>query len=175
MWLSFSLGRRARTVWPVSVKRNVTACINPNLVKRPRAPSGVMHAPNAFVQSCDWERVTPLTLKLGPRFSDSYKKHMDLPPNFRVHIAVVSSNASILEDSPTDYFGFGKPAVTAKELFLTRFQGSEAHRFKFTPLEIRQTTEQLQFDLIKVPGQCAGFTFYCDTLVYHAALQQCST
>jgi hypothetical protein len=99
--------RGARTVRVVSVRRNVRM-YTPDLVKSAaswatRAPSGVTHAPNPFVQSRDWERVSPPTLKLPPRYADSFKKRMDLPPSFHPHTGVASSNALIA--SSTTYSG----------------------------------------------------------------------
>jgi len=89
----------------------------PDLVKTaaswPTRPlSGVTYALNVFAQSRDWERLAPPTLKLTPRYADSFKKRMDLPPNLQPHTGVASSNASIassttvstLGDRPTDYF-----------------------------------------------------------------------
>ena len=62
-------------------------------------------------------------LKLTPHYADSFKKHIDLPPNFHSHTGVASSNAliassmtiSTLGDSQTDYFGLGKPSVAGEE------------------------------------------------------------
>ena len=132
----------------------------PDLVKSAatwasRPPSGVTHAPNAFAQSRDWERVAPPTLRLAPRYADSYKKRMDLPPNFHPYPGVASSNASIsssttlstLGDSPTDYFGVGKPAVAGEERFrsLTDLKWGEFETMGFGGLESGE--KKLQFDL----------------------------
>jgi hypothetical protein len=151
--------RGARTVRVVSVRRNVRM-YTPDLIKSAaswasRPPSGVTHAPNAFAQSRDWERVAPPTLRLAPRYTDSYKKRMDLPPNFHPHPGVASSNASIsssttlstLGDSPTDYFGVGKPAVAGEERFrsLTDLKWGEFEAMGFGGLESGE--KKLQFDL----------------------------
>lgn len=53
------------------------------------------------------------TLKLTPHYTDSFKKRMDLRPNFHLHTGVTSSKAltassttvSTLGDIPTNYFG----------------------------------------------------------------------
>ncbi|KAI0367874.1 hypothetical protein BV20DRAFT_529986 [Pilatotrama ljubarskyi] len=79
--------RGARTVRVVSVRRNVRM-YSPDLVKtaaswahRPRG--AVSNAgERAFAGSREWERIAPPTLKLPPRYSDAYKKRMDLPPTF---------------------------------------------------------------------------------------------
>jgi len=151
--------RGARTVRVVSVRRNVRM-YTPDLIKSAaswasRPPSGVTHAPNAFAQSRDWERVAPPTLRLAPRYTDSYKKRMDLPPNFHPHPGVASSNASIsssttlstLGESPTDYFGVGKPAVAGEERFrsLTDLKWGEFESMGFGGLESGE--KKLQFDL----------------------------
>jgi hypothetical protein len=151
--------RGARTMRVVSVRRNVRM-YTPDLVKTSaswacRAPSGVTHAPNAFAQSRDWERVAPPTLKLVPRYADSFKKRMDLPPNFHPHTGVASSNASIassttvstLGDSPTEYFGLGKPSAAGEERFrsLTDLKWGEFESMGFGGLE--SSEKKLQFDL----------------------------
>ncbi len=107
----------------------------PDLVKSAagwasRPPSGVTHAPNAFVQPRDRERVAPPTLKLAPRYAGSYKKRMDLPLNFHPHSGVASSNVSIsssttvstLGDGTTDHFGVRKPAIAGDERFHSLMQ-----------------------------------------------------
>jgi hypothetical protein len=90
----------------------------------------VTYAPNAFAQLRDWERVAaPPTLKLAPRYADSYKKRMDFPRNFHPHTAIASSNASIssttvstLADGTTDYFGIAKPAIAGEDRFRSLMQ-----------------------------------------------------
>jgi len=120
-----------------------------------RPPSGVTHTPNVFPQSRDWERVAPPTLKLTPRYADSFKKRMDLLPNFHPHTGIASSNASIassttvstLGESPTDYFGLGKPAVAGEERFrsLTELKWGEFEAMGSGGLDPAE--KKLQFDL----------------------------
>ena len=131
----------------------------PDLVKTSasratRLPSGVTHTSNVFAQSRNWERVAPLTLKLTPRYADSFKKRMDLPLNFHPHTGVASSNASIayttvstLGDSQTDYFGLVKPAVAEEERFrsLTELKWGEFEAMGFGGLDPAE--KKLQFDL----------------------------
>ncbi|KAI0641710.1 hypothetical protein C8Q79DRAFT_1003572 [Trametes meyenii] len=89
--------RGARTVRVLSVRRNVRM-YSPDLVKtaaswahRPR--SAVSNAgERAFAGSREWERISPPTLKLAPRYSDTYKKRMDLPPNFHPDTGAGSSS-----------------------------------------------------------------------------------
>ncbi|KAH9172544.1 hypothetical protein EDB89DRAFT_1851067 [Lactarius sanguifluus] len=151
--------RGARTVRVVSVRRNVRM-YTPDLIKSAASwasrPAGVTgHSPNVFAQSRDWERVAPPTLRLTPRYADSFKKRMDLPPNFHPHIGVASSNASIASsatvssvgDSPTDYFGLGKPALAGEERFrnLTDLKWGEFEAMGFGGLDPAE--KKLQFDL----------------------------
>ncbi len=163
--------RGARTVRVVSVRRNVRM-YTPDLVKSAaswatRPPSGVTHTPNPFTQSRDWERVAPPTPKLTPRYADSFKKRMDLPPNFHPHTGVASSNASIassttastLGDSQTDYFGLGKPGVAGEERFrsLTDLKWGEFETMGFGGLE--SSEKKLQFDLTESARTvCLGFS-----------------
>jgi hypothetical protein len=64
-------------------------------------------------------------LELMPHYVDSFKKHMDLPPNFHLHTGVALSNVliaslmmvSTLYNSQTDYFGLGKPGVVGEDQF----------------------------------------------------------
>jgi hypothetical protein len=116
----------ARTIRVISVRQNVWM-YTPDLVKSAASwatqlPSGATHPPNPCAQSQDWERVAPPTPKLMPRYADSFKKHMDLPPNFHPHTGVASSNASIassttistLGDSQTDYLVWESPVSREK-------------------------------------------------------------
>jgi len=153
---------------------------SPDLIKSAaswasRPPSGVTHVPNAFAQSRDWERVAPPTLKLAPRYADSYKKRMDLPPNLHPHTGIVSSNASIsstttvstLGDSPSDYFGVGKPAISGEERFgsLTELKWGEFEALGFGGLESGE--KKLQFDLTEGARTVYHVsTFCCAILVY---------
>jgi hypothetical protein len=157
----------ALTVRVVSVGRNVRMYA-PDLVKSAaswatRPPSGVTHATNPFAQSRDWERVSPPTLKLTPRYADSFKKRMDLPPNFHPHTGVASLSASIassttvttLGDSQTDYFGLGKPGVAGEERFrsLTELKWGE-----FETRDLggwNQARRNSSLTSRKVPGQYA--------------------
>ncbi|KAH9979484.1 hypothetical protein BGW80DRAFT_1435011 [Lactifluus volemus] len=117
--------RGARTVRVVSIRGTSTAA---SWATRP--PNAAIHAPNAFVQSRDWER-----------------KRMDLPPNFHPHTGITSSTASsisssttvsTLGDSPNDFFGLGKPA-------LDRPQWGEFESMGFGGLDPNE--KKLQFDL----------------------------
>ncbi len=166
--------RGARTVRVVSVRRNVRM-YTPDLIKGAASwasrPAGVTgHSPNVFAQSRDWERVAPPTLRLTPRYADSFKKRMDLPPNFHPHTGVASSNASIASsatvssvgDSPTDYFGLGKPALAGEERFrnLTDLRWGEFEAMGFGGLDPAE--KKLQFDLTESARtvRCFHFLFF---------------
>ena len=151
--------RGARTVRVVSVRRNVRM-YTPDLIKTgaswaARSAGMAGHSPNPFAQSRDWERVAPPTLRLTPRYADSFKKRMDLPPNFHPHPGVASSNASIASsattssvgDSQAEYFGLGKPAIAGEERFrnLTDLKWGEFEAMGFGGLDPAE--KKLQFDL----------------------------
>jgi hypothetical protein len=80
-----SLPRKgAKTVRVATVRRNVRM-YSPDLVKtaagwanRPRG----LGETNSLTSSKEWERIAPPTLKLSPRYSDSYRKRMNLAPSF---------------------------------------------------------------------------------------------
>jgi len=80
-----SLPRKgAKTIRIATVRRNVRM-YSPDLVKtaaswasRPKGPSEA----NSLTTSLEWERIAPPTLKLPPRYSDTYRKRMNLPPSF---------------------------------------------------------------------------------------------
>ena len=94
-------------------------------------------------------------LKLTLRYADNFKKRMDLPPNLYPHTGVASSNASTasstmvstLGDSPTDYFGLGKPAVAGEGRFqsLTELKWGEFEAMGFGGLDPAE--KKLQLDL----------------------------
>lgn len=52
-------------------------------------------ADRAFAGSKEWERVAPPTLRLTPRYSDAYKKRMDLPPHFHPASGTNSSSSTL--------------------------------------------------------------------------------
>ncbi|EIN04164.1 hypothetical protein PUNSTDRAFT_138889 [Punctularia strigosozonata HHB-11173 SS5] len=118
----------ARTVRVVAVRRNVRM-YSPDLVRSAagwaqRAGGGGAAAggagANGLAGSKEWERVAPSTLKLPPRYSDGYRKRMDMPPGVHPDTAAPAglssapSAASSLSASTTstlfdekDYFGVG--------------------------------------------------------------------
>jgi hypothetical protein len=101
-----------------------------------------------------------------PRYADSFKKCVDLPPNFHPHTRIASSNASIassttvstFSDSKKDYFGLGQPGVAGEERFqsLTELKWGEFETTGFGGLE--SSKKKLQFDLTESARTvCLGF------------------
>ncbi|EPQ53330.1 hypothetical protein GLOTRDRAFT_117311 [Gloeophyllum trabeum ATCC 11539] len=94
--------RGARTMRVVSVRRNVRM-YSPDLVKTGASwatrPRGIpAQGENALATSKEWQRIAPPTLKLPPRYSDGYKKRMDMPPGFHPH---TGPGASSMSSSPS--------------------------------------------------------------------------
>ncbi|KAL1942286.1 hypothetical protein VTO73DRAFT_6350 [Trametes versicolor] len=91
--------RGARTVRILSVRRNVRM-YSPDLVKTAASwaqrPRGAVSSAGerAFAGSREWERIAPPTLKLPPRYSDAYKKRMDLAPTFHPDVGASSTASS---------------------------------------------------------------------------------
>ena len=77
----------ARTVRLLNVRRNVRM-YSPDLVKTAAtwgsrtAPRSTPCPSNALYVSKEWERIAPLNLKLAPKYSEPFKKRMNMPPNF---------------------------------------------------------------------------------------------
>ncbi|KAI0698013.1 hypothetical protein BC835DRAFT_1269557 [Cytidiella melzeri] len=93
--------RGARTTRVISVRRNVRM-YSPDLVKtaaswgvRPRGVLASSSSERSFASSKEWERISPPTLKLAPRYSDAYRKRMDLPANFHPETGAGSSASTI--------------------------------------------------------------------------------
>ncbi|KAI0776988.1 hypothetical protein BD413DRAFT_234537 [Trametes elegans] len=116
--------RGARTVRILSVRRNVRM-YSPDLVKtaaswaqRPRG--AVSNAgERAFAGSREWERIAPPTLKLPPRYSDAYKKRMDLPPNFHPDTGAGAATPPSLSSSISSASSVGSALFDEKEHGLT--------------------------------------------------------
>ena len=92
--------RGARTIRLVSVRRNVRM-YSPDLVKTAASWAQRPHiatsstSDRSFAGSKEWERISPPTLKLPPRYSEAYKKRMDLAPNFHPDTGAGSTSSSI--------------------------------------------------------------------------------
>ena len=74
----------AKTIRVATVRRNVRM-YSPDLVKTAASwanrPKGLSEI-NSLTSSREWERISPPSLKLPPRYSDAYTKRMNLPPSF---------------------------------------------------------------------------------------------
>lgn len=71
----------ARTVRVMGVRRNVRM-YSPDLVKSASSWAASKSALGGLASSKEWERIAPSTLKLPPRYSETYKKRMNMPQNF---------------------------------------------------------------------------------------------
>ncbi|KAF9466768.1 hypothetical protein BDZ94DRAFT_1157316 [Collybia nuda] len=161
--------RGARTVRVMSVRRNVRM-YSPDLVKsaatwahRNRS-MGPVTGENGLAVSKEWERVAPPTLKLPPRYSEAYKKRMDMPAHFHPETGPGSAlssppvsnapsyssntssgtSASLLGDQ--DYFGLGLGGREGEDRFrsLTDLRWGEFESMGFSGLG---DEKKLQFDL----------------------------
>jgi hypothetical protein len=143
----------ARTLRVVSTRRNVRT-YSQGLIKS--AASWAARPPSGATHSKCVRSISGLgTLKLEPRYADSFKKRMDLPPNFYRHMGVVSSTASIssstiisiLGGNTADIFGLGKFPIAGEEGFrgLTDLKWGKFEAIGFGGLE--PSEKKLQFDL----------------------------
>lgn len=152
----------ARTIRVVSVRRNVRM-YSPDLVKTAsswatRTPGGVT---NAFSGSREWERVCPPTLKLPPRYADSYRKRMDLPSNFHPQVTISAtasthssaSSSTLVDDS--DYFGLGKDDERFRSLTDLKWGEFESMGFLGSNSDLHE--KKLQFDLTESARTVRGF------------------
>ncbi|KAF4622115.1 hypothetical protein D9613_009300 [Agrocybe pediades] len=156
--------RGVRTTRVMSVRRNVRM-YSPDLVKTASTwayrPPGV-HITKGLAASKEWERIAPATLKLAPRYSEGYKKRMDLPPSFHPDVAPGAalalkqseSSSSYLSTTSTsttnsllpdpDYFGIGAREGEDKFRSLTDLKWGEFESMGFGGLG---DEKKLQFDL----------------------------
>ncbi|KIM44224.1 hypothetical protein M413DRAFT_17962 [Hebeloma cylindrosporum] len=161
--------RGARTIRVMSVRRNVRM-YSPDLVK---TASTWAHKPSGsgitkgLASSKEWDRIAPATLKLPPRYSEGYKKRMDMPANFHPDVAPgtgtvpglkpsqSTSSSSYVSTAPslstapssapdTDYFGLGVREGEDKFRSLTDLKWGEFESMGFSGLG---DEKKLQFDL----------------------------
>lgn len=160
----------AKTVTVTSVRRNVRM-YSPDLVKtaatwanRSKSSNGVI---NGLANSKEWERIAPPTLKLPPRYSETYKKRMNLPPNFHPETApgmgysgsatstgpsLTPTLASTLtigtvsqsNSAASDYFGLSKSEGEDRFRSLTDLKWGEFETMGFSSIG---DDKKLQFDL----------------------------
>jgi hypothetical protein len=164
--------RGARTVQVVSVRRNVRM-YSPDLVKtaagwaqRPRLTANV--GDRSLATSKEWSRVAPPTLKLPPRYSENYKKRMDLPLSFHPDTgagtnSVSSTASSTLSATSTlfddrDYFGLngGLTNREGEDRFrsLTDLKWGE---FESMGFGVGTDEKKLQFDLTEGARNVGSF------------------
>jgi len=152
--------RGARTVRVISVRRNVRM-YSPDLVKSAASWATrnllVQTPPNGLSSSKEWDRVAPSTLKLSPRYADSYKKRMDLPSTFNPYIGpgspspsstVASSSVPSSTTGEKHYFGHGDSPLTGTEdrfRSLTDMRWGEFETMGFRESDVHE--KMLQFDL----------------------------
>ncbi|KDR72869.1 hypothetical protein GALMADRAFT_73169 [Galerina marginata CBS 339.88] len=157
--------RGARTVRVLSVRRNVRM-YSPDLVRT--ASTWAYRPPGSNIikglaGSKEWDRIAPATLKLAPRYSEGYKKRMDLPSNFHPDVApgvgpglrtsqsasshmsaTSSSSASPSLHPDPDYFGIGAREGEDRFRSLTDLKWGEFESMGFSGLG---DEKKLQFDL----------------------------
>lgn len=158
----------ARTVRVMSVRRNVRM-YSPDLVKSGSSWAHKVNPTlmNSFATSKEWERISPTTLKLPPRYSDPYKKKMNLANNFhpdvdpRTYPAAnspplgsapqisLSSTLSSTKSSDSDYFG-QEERKDARFRSLTDLKWGEFESMGFDNLG---DDKKLQFDLTESARQ----------------------
>ncbi|KAI6024223.1 hypothetical protein EDC04DRAFT_2574384 [Pisolithus marmoratus] len=152
--------RGARTIRVVSVRRNVRM-YSPDLVKT--AASWASHTRNGSEThgglggSKEWERIASSALKLQPRYSESYKKRMDMPPNFHPltgfssdlssTASSTSSTTSPLDDKDSLGLSLGLGPREREDRFktLTEMKWVEFETAGFGSFEA--DSKKLQFDL----------------------------
>ena len=166
--------RGARTVRVMSVRRNVRM-YSPDLVKTASVwayrPVGA-HGHNPLASSKEWDRIAPATLKLPPRYSEGYKKRMDMPVNFHPDVAPGASPALKMSDSfssatssgtvtslpDPDYFGLGVREGEDRFRSLTDLKWGEFESMGFSGLG---DEKKLQFDLTESARTvCPYFSAY---------------
>ena len=169
--------RGTRTVRVVSVRRNVRM-YSPDLVK---TASTWAHRPpgtgvnNGLANSKEWERIAPTALKLQPRYSEAYKKRMDMPPNFHPDVAPgailggmsLSSSTSSYRSTASsstgtstlpeaDYFGLGVRENEDRFRNLTDLKWGEFESMGFSELG---DNKKLQFDLTESARLVCVYSF----------------
>lgn len=148
--------RGARTMRVVSVRRNVRM-YSPDLVKT----AASWASPSRFGQdgsrglagSKEWERIAPSGLKLHPRYSEGYKKRMDMPGNFHPYTSptnvgtssATSSTSSGTSGDEKDKLGLGIKEGGDRFRNLTDLKWGEFEAMGFGAMEAAE--KKLQFDL----------------------------
>lgn len=146
--------RGARTMRVVSVRRNVRM-YSPDLVKTAASwgssPRFGQESSRGLAGSKEWERITPSALKLQPRYSEGYKKRMDMPPNFHPYTGPISgtssatsSTSSATSGNEKDKLGLGIREGEDRFRTLTELKWGE---FEAMGFGTEADEKKLQFDL----------------------------
>lgn len=154
----------AKTIVLSTVRRNVRS-YSPDLVKtaatwasRAKTHNGII---NGLAASKEWERIAPSTLRLPPRYSETFKKRMSLPSNFHPETSpgmsysnsstsTTSAQAPSLKlgvsqtSSASDHLGLEKGESDARFRSLTDLKWGEFETMGFSGLG---DEKKLQFDL----------------------------
>ena len=167
----------ARTVRVMSVRRNVRI-YSPDLVKTAStwAHRGAhSNVSNGLASSKEWDRIAPATLKLPPRYSEAYKKRMDLPANFHPdtvpgtayaptgmgsqptssYSSATSATSGTSFESDGDYFGLSGRDGDDRFRSLTDLKWGEFESMGFSGLG---DEKKLQFDLTET-ARVVGSSF----------------
>ncbi|KAH7886807.1 hypothetical protein F5I97DRAFT_1870488 [Phlebopus sp. FC_14] len=152
--------RGARTLRIVSVRRNVRM-YSPDLVKtavgwasRPRTGQNENYG---LAGSKEWERIAPSALNLPPRYSEGYKKRMNLPANFHPYTvpgsvpsttsSTSSANSTLVDEKDSLGLGLGLGSRQGEDRFrsLTELKWGEFEAMGFGTLDMDE--KKLQFDM----------------------------
>ncbi|KAG1858566.1 hypothetical protein F4604DRAFT_1931092 [Suillus subluteus] len=142
--------RGARTVRVVSVRRNVRM-YTPDLVNTAASWAHRSHG-HSLAGSKEWERISPSWLKLPPRYSEAYKKRMDLPSHVHpytgpgiVPASTTNSTSSSLTDDRDAGMGLGLREGEERFRSLTDLKWGEFEMMGFGTVAADE--KKLQFDL----------------------------
>ncbi|KAG2113542.1 uncharacterized protein F5147DRAFT_49751 [Suillus discolor] len=142
--------RGARTVRVVSVRRNVRM-YSPDLVNTAASWAHRPHG-HGLAGSKEWERIAPPSLKLSPRYSEAYKKRMDLPSHVHPYTgpsiapaSATSSTSSSLSDDRDAVTGLGLREGEERFRSLTDLKWGEFEMMGFGAIATDE--KKLQFDL----------------------------
>ena len=148
--------RGSRTMRVVSVRRNVRM-YSPDVVKTAAswatAPRLNQDASRGLAGSKEWERVAPSALKLQPRYSEGYKKRMDMPSKFHPYTSPSNATSSATSSTSSaaskssdekDKLGLGIREGEDRFRTLTQLKWGEFETMGFGSTA---ADDKLQFDL----------------------------
>jgi hypothetical protein len=149
---------------------------SPDLVKtaaswaqRPKLTANV--GDRSLATSKEWSRVAPATLKLPPRYSEGYKKRMDLPLNFHPDAgtgtvssvsstvsSTLSATSTLLDDR--DYFGLNSFSTREGEDRFRSLTDLKWGEFETMGFGVGADETKLQFDLTE-SARTVGLRLLC--------------